>query len=702
MGFNCEKLCADAIADLISEGLIAIDADSKITYLNEVATQIMGQIAPDFHAAPADLFFGRRLTDFNAFTTNRPFVLACSYVLQNGGLQKVTGSLNHLAFELLVRKQELGAIIVLRDITNEQLARQNEQRLNRELHAINSCMQALIGAEEENKLLTEICNIICDQAGYRMAWVAYASQDEDKSVIPVAWAGHEDGYLKNLNVSWADNERGQGPTGIAIRTNAKSYCVNFASDPGVAIWRDAALQRGYRSSIVLPLRSEQGRAFGSLNIYSTEPEKFNSDEVRILEQFASDLSFGINVLRGRAERKRAQEELHKAKEEARQSAISASLAKSAFLANMSHEIRTPLSAILGFSELITAIESTEDERREYSKAIRRNGKILSNIIDDILDLSKVEAGKLEVNLEQEVRLAEILSDISRTLAARAEEKGISFSIVCEGATPFMIRTDPFRLTQILFNIVGNAIKFTHAGSVSLTVKPHGSRGLSFAVRDSGVGIAPHDREQLFAPFYQVDESIRRRFGGSGLGLALSRRLAELLGGTIELTDSTPGEGSVFTLQLFECLPITNIPLSPHSPSAPHKSRDLKPLKGLSFLLVEDSAEMQILTSSLLRNHGAASIIPADHGQAALDELAQGETFDIILMDLQMPVLDGYETVRILRSRGVTTPIIAMTAHAMKEERERCLESGFDEHVSKPIDLERFIEIILRLKKEIEH
>ena len=389
------------------------------------------------------------------------------------------------------------------------------------------------------------------------------------------------------------------------------------------------------------------------------------------------------------------EELEKAK----LAADAANQTKSAFLANMSHEIRTPLGVVLGFSELLVNPEVSISDKANFIEAIKRNGELLSQIINDILDLSRVEAGKLEIE-RRETAVNEILADIS-LLNLKASEKGIKLSISYEKNVPKIIQTDPLRLKQILMNVIGNAIKFTERGSVDLTLKllPKNSQpgNLAVVVKDTGQGISKEQADRLFQPFSQADISTRRRFGGTGLGLALSRHLAVLLGGDVVLTESTPQKGSTFTITI-DPGPTIKSPFGEMgedqkikiSPAAEPEVR----LDGIRVLVAEDSVDNQILVGRFLQMAGA-QVDMAENGEIALEKMRHGK-YDVVLMDLQMPLKDGYETTAELRKEGFKTPIIALTAHALKEERTRCLVSGFDEHISKPIDRNVLIKNIAQL------
>ena len=378
---------------------------------------------------------------------------------------------------------------------------------------------------------------------------------------------------------------------------------------------------------------------------------------------------------------------------ARELAAEASQAKSHFIANMSHEIRTPLGAVIGFADLLQNSEPSAADRTFYLDAIKRNGHLLASIINDILDLSKIEAGKIEIDL-QPVSVSQVLQDVTCFLKIQAEDKGVRLSMHLDKSIPAVIVTDALRLRQILLNIVGNAVKFTSRGGVDVGIKtvagpgPSGAQ-LAFTITDTGCGVSPEQADKLFAAFTQADVTTTRKFGGTGLGLALSRRMARLLGGDVKLVASRLGQGSNF---------VVSIALV----EAPHGMADLKHaeeqrrlqdpakkspqqgcLPGVRVLVVDDSADNRLLLNRILLGAGA-TVDMAENGQEALNRIGEG-SYDMVLMDLQMPVMDGYEANERLRQRGYKTPVIALTAHALREERQLCLDKGFTDHIAKPVD-----------------
>ncbi|MCB9858429.1 MAG: PAS domain S-box protein [Phycisphaerales bacterium] len=423
----------------------------------------------------------------------------------------------------------------------------------------------------------------------------------------------------------------------------------------------------------------------------------------------------------------ARKEAESALVRARELAESADRSKSEFLANMSHEIRTPMTAILGYTELLSDTSdrlASPEVRAQYVETIRRNGEHLLSIINDILDLSKIQAGKMTVEILP-VDLARTVHDVVALMNVRAIAKDVSLRVLSDGPIPATVDCDPVRLRQILMNLVGNAVKFTEVGGVEIVVSysPEGMFGptLSIAVRDTGVGMTREQMTKLFAAFHQADTSMTRRFGGTGLGLMISMRLAELLGGDLT-AESETGKGSVFTLWLPVGRPDVKM-LSPTSFESAQASIDAQndgataptsvavekpqtaPLEGLRILLVEDGPDNQRLIAFHLRKSGAVVTL-ADNGQVAVEAMTIDSTldgtprdpapFDVVLMDMQMPVMDGYEATRRLRAMGCRAPIVALTAHAMEGDREKCIDAGCDDYATKPIDRKRLVEVCLRM------
>ncbi|MEZ6014832.1 MAG: response regulator [Planctomycetota bacterium] len=391
--------------------------------------------------------------------------------------------------------------------------------------------------------------------------------------------------------------------------------------------------------------------------------------------------------------------------DARRRAEDASRSKSEFLANMSHEIRTPMTSILGYASLVRDdCRDSEFGARHSDELdiIVQNGEHLLSVINDILDISKIEAG--HVDLESiEVPLHQLIEDTILLMRPRALDRGLTLDLHIDERVPRYVSSDPTRVRQIIVNLLSNAIKFTRSGGVSVNVDcaacSSDSNGVStgttmgacvrVVVRDTGIGMTEQQLARVFRPFEQADSSVTRRYGGSGLGLPISQRLAEMLGGAL-IAESVPEIGSTFTLT-FEVQPCAP---PPALPARDGEARGAPPsLEGLRILLVEDSAVNRRLVARILTKEGAA-VTEAQDGRAAVEALSCGgrfdaplcepPPFDVVLMDMQMPVLDGYSATRILRARGSHVAIIALTAHAMTSDRARCVDAGCDDFATKPI------------------
>ena len=407
------------------------------------------------------------------------------------------------------------------------------------------------------------------------------------------------------------------------------------------------------------------------------------------------------------------QELRRELRRVKREADAASRAKSQFLANMSHEIRTPMAAILGYLDLMIEdgdLSRAPASRIEYIRTIRRNSHYLLRILNDILDLSKVESGELDVE-RIPVPLRQIVDDVATIVRESALEKGLCFEVLYRGLVPERIQTDPTRLRQILTNLLVNAVKFTSEGGVLLSVQLVNASletpVLQFTIADTGIGLSPTACSVIFDAFTQADSSTSRRFGGTGLGLAISRQLAQFLGGELRV-ESMEGVGSSFLLSIdpgsLEGVPLTQ-PTSQDEtlvtlgelPTAACVEWLVQHESEARILIVEDGEDNRRLVTFMLQRVGFRTS-HAENGEegvdAALAAHEAGEPFDVVLMDMQMPVLDGYDATRKLREAKYDRPIIALTAHAMKGDREKCLAVGCDDFVTKPINRRQLVNKIL--------
>lgn len=386
------------------------------------------------------------------------------------------------------------------------------------------------------------------------------------------------------------------------------------------------------------------------------------------------------------------------------------VAQAQFLANISHELRTPMTAIMGYAELLSSSASQEldpDESRMWAVSIFENSEHLLTLINDVLDVCKVESGKLSLE-KMSVDVGQVVRQVTELLGRTADHKGIRLDVQRDTRVPQTIISDPTRLRQILLNLVSNAIKFTSApGRVTLEITVDDEQGqIRFRVSDTGIGMTAEQLERIrrFEKFQQADASTTRRFGGTGLGLFISQQLARLMEGSL-VVDSVPGEGATFTLTLPLRKAKRHVPgvkvseaAQPNSGLAVSSRPHPQPLADMSILLAEDGPDNQLLITHILKKAGASVEVVGD-GREAVEQIRESDrSFDLVLMDLQMPIMGGREAARALRAAGRSMPIIALTAHAMAGEREKCLAEGFTDYESKPIKKDRLVELVARFRR----
>ena len=684
----------------VGDAVIAADAAGRIELMNPVAAALTGWRQEDALGKPVAAVFV--IIDEE---TRAPVESPVDRVLREGG---GVGLANHT---LLVardgserpiadsgapirdeRGEIAGVVLVFRD-------QGGERHMQRTLRMLSESNQTLIRSADEDELVKRVCQLAVETGGYRMAWVGFAEQDAGKTVRPVAESGFDDGYLQQANISWADTERGRGPTGTAIRTGQAVIARHILTDPTMAPWREDAIRHGYQSSIALPLGADD-RIVGALNLYSAEADAFPANEVALLGELASDLAFGIQSLRVGAELDhyrgnleelvaRRTDELEAAKE----TAEVATRAKSVFLANMSHEIRTPMNAILGLTQLMQRESLPAAQQIRLDKIAGAADHLLA-IINDILDVSKIEAGKLVIE-QAEFELASVMKNVAGQIADRMQDKGLRFTMDTDGLPPVLVG-DATRLTQMLLNYLGNALKFTEHGSVALRGQLVEEReaGLlvRFEVQDTGIGLTAEQRGRLFEAFEQADNATTRKYGGTGLGLTINRHLARLMGGDVGV-ESEPGWGSTFwmTVRLGRG---TGATATPGADNAGEAERILRrDFSHARLLLAEDEMLNQEVAREVLN---MLKLDIAANGVEAV-ALARQNEYDLILMDMQMPQMDGLAATRAIRAipGREHVPILAMTANAFGEDSERCRAAGMDDYIAKPVDFDILYATILK-------
>jgi len=416
------------------------------------------------------------------------------------------------------------------------------QRLNRILRAHSKGDQALLRAERESEYLEAVCRIVIEDCGHAMVWIGFAEDDVAKTVRPAAQAGFEEGYLKTLNITWADTERGRGPTGTAIRTGQPSLCRNMLTDPKFAPWRAEAITRGYASSLVLPLLAE-GRAFGALTIYSRQPDGFSEDEVKLLTNLAGDMAYGITALRLRAAKARAEEALRQTAEDLQRS--NRDLEQFAYVA--SHDLQEPLRAVGGYVKLLQLRfpEKLDAKAREYVAGAFEGATRMEQLITDLLAFSRVGT---RGDTFRPANLEDTLGQALRNLEASIKS---DHAVVTHDPLP-TLAVDAGQVRQLFQNLIGNAIKFHGEQPPSIHVGAQRQDGRwVFSVRDNGIGIDPQYFERIFQIFQRLHT--RKRYAGTGIGLAICKKIVERHGGAIWV-ESQPGQSTTFYFSIPE--PVT--------------------------------------------------------------------------------------------------------------------------------------------------
>ena len=583
------------------------------------------------------------------------------------------------------------ALVYVRDIRARKEAQDRIARLTQLYAALGQCNQAIAHSSNEQELFQDICRSAVQFGGFAMAWIGRIDRVKQR-VLPVASFGDDLGYLDQIVISLdPDDPNSQGPTGTAIRENQPIWCQDILNHPQFIPWNEQAQKSGWRCAAALPLM-RRGEMVGSFNLYARMANAFNEEARGLLMELNRDINQALDRLADQADLKQHREHLEELVQlrsaeltQARNAADAANLAKSAFLANMSHEIRTPLNAIIGLNYLLRRDGASAQQIARLDQ-VDSAGRHLLAIINDILDISKIEAKRLKLEV-LDFSLASILDNVASIFGEAAKSKGLKISVDPD-AVPVWLLGDPMRLRQALINYVGNAIKFTDRGAIILRARLLGAQDddllVRFEVQDSGIGIAPEKLGRLFHAFEQVDDSITRQYGGTGLGLTITQRLAQLMGGEVGV-ESTVGLGSTFWFTVKLRHGRGAMPVVTSSELNDAETALQTNYRGKRILLVEDNLINAEVATELLTGVGLAVDTAAD-GLEALEK-AKMQTYNLVLMDLQMPHMDGLEATLALRGLPGWTkiPIVAMTANAFEEDRRACEAVGMSDFVAKPVN-----------------
>ena len=438
--------------------------------------------------------------------------------------------------------------VILHDVTENKKTAAKLLKLNQTLIALDKCSQAMVRSNDESSFLKEVCQIIIEICQYRMVWIGYALEDADKKVLPMVHFGLDNGYLESQRISWADTERGHGPTGTAIRTGKAVTCCNMLTDPNFLPWREQALKRGYASSIALPLTTN-GKTIGALTIYSKVPDSFSGEEINLLTELANDVAYGITAIRWKIAQARAEKQLQKYAEDLKE----LNATKDKFFGIIAHDLKNPFTSILGASEVLAANAEEFDPEtiKKFSLLLHDAGKNGYAMLENLLEWSRSQTGKLSY-IPRKVNVSEVIQQNLDNLALIAAQKEITLQM--SAPIDLTMMADLNMTHTILRNLLNNALKFTHRKGLVNIDATRVKKDVVFTIRDNGIGISEEDQKKLFrldVKYTQIGTAEER---GTGLGLLLCKEFVEKQGGKIWV-ESIPGEGSSFKFTLPAALPV---------------------------------------------------------------------------------------------------------------------------------------------------
>lgn len=669
----------------ISDGVVVADLETQqFLNINPAFCQMLGysetellQLSiPDIHP-PDEL--PRLMAEISKLHYGIPALI------KNLRYQRKDGSvfyaeINATAIDLDNRRCSLG---VYRDMTERKRAEDDLHRLNSLYAVLSHVNQAMVHADSHEELLKQVCEISTKYGAFKMTWVGKINL-ETQQIIPVAAAGTYRGFLDQVSVYADDRPEGRGTVGISVREGRTCVNNDFLGFPGTRPWREIATRFGFRAIVSLPIRNK-GIIYGALVVYADELNFFQDKEVQLLEEVASAVSFALDHIDQEVQRQQNEVALKLAKE----TAETANRAKDQFIAVLSHELRTPLTPVLTAVTLLQSHEEASAEMREEMEIIRRNVELESKLIDDLLDVTRISRGIVELHREE----VDVHASLMKTLEICQSEiaaKGIGVTLNLE-ARHHRVLADSARLQQVFWNLLKNAVKFTPPeGRISILTSNTRQR-LKIEFTDTGIGIEPHVLPRIFNAFEQGEQTKTRRFGGLGLGLSIAKAVVELHHGRLTATSEGQNKGSVFTVELD---PIATTPATPVAEVALEPPADGK----RKILLVEDHADTQRILSRLLQKWGYH--VQCSMSVAKALDLAAHESFDILVSDIGLPDGSGLEIMRQTKERyGLHG--IALSGFGTDDDRRQSQDAGFDEHLTKPVGVESLrtaVERILALSR----
>ncbi len=656
------------IANSASDAILSADAQGTIIFWNRGATAIFGYDEDEILGQPLTRLIPKRFHDAHSQAMQR--VLTTGEMRLIGQMVEVVAQRKDGAefpLEISLSSWTIDSkhffSAVARDITARKNNEQRTQRLLQNQILINALLQLVASPHSLDEQLEIALDLVLSSS-----WLVTLNKGaiflyddlRDELVLKIQKGLHED-----LITTCSRVNSTQCVCGAAMASNQLIFCDS--NDPRHTVHYDGMIAHAH---YCVPIIARE-RFLGVVNIYMPVGHARNAEEEDLLHTVA-------NTLAGVIERKQLDERLQQAIITADQ----ANSEKGRFLASMSHEIRTPLNVVLGMAELLLETVMSPEQRR-FTQSMQSSGKVLLGVINDILDFSRLEAGNVQI-AQNPYSPRQVVEETSNLMRMSAERKGLAFGVTVSPLVPEAVLGDDSRVIQVLINLIGNAVKFTHTGrvDVALAMHPHEPETLFFSVTDTGIGINAEQKDRIFEHFIQADAGITRRYGGTGLGLAISQRLVALMGGRLEVT-SRLGHGSTFhfSLPMRVAMAPTQQERSDRHPAAP------SPAQPLQVLLAEDAEENRMVFAAFFSKSSHQLTMVEDGVQAV--NAVKNKLFDVVIMDVQMPNLDGYSATRQIRQwegkpPRPPVPIIALSAHAMEGEKERSQEAGCTLYLSKPV------------------